>query len=107
MASYPIVATRRIRATPFTERVEAAGLSGYTVYNHMLLPTSFGSLEDNYRHLKEFVQIWDVAAERQVELRGPDAHKLAVMMSAREPLSTARCMASARRWRGRDNLTAG
>ena len=84
MASYPIVATRRIRATPFTERVEAAGLSGYTVYNHMLLPTSFGSLEDNYRHLKEFVQIWDVAAERQVELRGPDAHKLAVMMSARD-----------------------
>lgn len=84
MANYPIVATRRVRSTPFTERVEASGLSGYTVYNHMLLPTSFGSLEDNYHHLKKYVQIWDVAVERQVELRGPDAHKLAVMMSARD-----------------------
>ena len=84
MANYPIVATRRVRSTPFTERVEASGLSGYTVYNHMLLPTSFGSLEDNYNHLKKYVQIWDVAVERQVELRGPDAHKLAIMMSARD-----------------------
>ncbi len=84
MANFPIVATRRVRSTPFTERVEAAGLSGYTVYNHMLLPTSFGELGDNYHHLKKFVQIWDVAVERQVELRGADAHKLAVMMSARD-----------------------
>ncbi|MBL8708724.1 MAG: hypothetical protein JNL25_06000, partial [Rhodospirillaceae bacterium] len=45
----PILAvSRRTRATPFTPRVEAAGVRGYTVYNHMLLPTAFRSLEADY-----------------------------------------------------------
>ena len=88
MQKFPIHASRRLRATPYTERVEASGLTGYTIYNHMLLPTSFSSLESDCQHLKEFVQIWDVSVERQVELRGPDAHKLAVLMSARD-LSSA------------------
>ena len=84
MPGFPIFASRRVRRTPFTERVESAPLSGYTVYNHMLLPATFSSLEDDYAHLKKYVQIWDVAAERQVEIKGPDAHKLATMMSARD-----------------------
>lgn len=84
MADFPLIPTRRLRSTPYTRRVEAAGVTGYTVYNRMLLPTSFGSLEDNYQHLKKHVQIWDVSVERQVELRGPDAHTLAVKMSARD-----------------------
>jgi dimethylsulfoniopropionate demethylase len=33
--------SRRTRKTPFTPLVEAAGVKGYTVYNHMLLPTFF------------------------------------------------------------------
>ena len=84
MPSAPIFASRRVRSTPFTERVEAAGVSAYTTYNHMLLPAAFKSLEDDYHHLKRHVQIWDVSVERQVELKGPDAHKLAIMMSARD-----------------------
>ena len=84
MAGFPILSSRRLRATPYTARVEAAGLTGYTVYNHMMLPTSFGSMEGDYAHLKKHVQMWDVSVERQVELRGPDAHKLAIMMSARD-----------------------
>ena len=84
MLGFPVFASRRVRRTPFTERVEAAGLSGYTVYNHMLLATSFASLEDDYAHLKEYVQIWDVSVERQVEVSGPDAHALATLMSARD-----------------------
>ena len=84
MPGFPVFASRRVRRTPFTERVEAAGLSGYTVYNHMLLATSFTSLQDDYAHLKKYVQIWDVSVERQVEVKGPDAHKLAVLMSARD-----------------------
>jgi hypothetical protein len=31
--------SRRTRSTPLTSRVEEAGVQGYTVYNHMLLPT--------------------------------------------------------------------
>ncbi len=65
--------SRRLRRTPFSEGVEAAGVKAYTVYNHMLLPTVFRSVEEDYHHLKEAVQVWDVACERQVELRGPDA----------------------------------
>ena len=74
----------RTRSTPFTERVTAAGVSAYTVYNHMLLPAAFRSLEADYRHLKSAVQIWDVACERQVELSGPDAARLAQMLTPRD-----------------------
>ena len=53
----------------------------------MLLATSFASLEEDYSHLKEYVQIWDVAVERQVELRGPDAHKLMSVRTSQFDLS--------------------
>ena len=76
--------SRRLRRTPFSPGVEAAGVRGYTVYNHMLLPTVFRSVEEDYRHLKEAVQVWDVACERQVELRGPDAAKLMQMLTPRD-----------------------
>jgi len=84
MPSIPVFPSRRVRATPYTSRVEANGLSAYTVYNHMLLPASFSSLAEDCAHLKRAVQIWDVAAERQVEIKGPDARHLAVLMSARD-----------------------
>ena len=38
MKNFPIIRSRRLRSTPYTERIEAHGVSGYTVYNHMLLP---------------------------------------------------------------------
>jgi dimethylsulfoniopropionate demethylase len=75
--------SRRLRRTPFSAGVEAAGVKGYTVYNHMLLPTVFRSVTEDYHHLKEAVQIWDVACERQVELRGPDAARLMQMLTPR------------------------
>ncbi|KRS16252.1 dimethylsulfoniopropionate demethylase [Roseovarius indicus] len=76
--------SRRLRRTPFSEGVEAAGVKAYTVYNHMLLPTVFRSVEEDYHHLKEAVQVWDVACERQVELRGPDAGRLMQMLTPRD-----------------------
>ncbi len=76
--------SRRLRRTPFSAGVEAAGVKAYTVYNHMLLPTVFRSVEEDYRHLKEAVQIWDVSCERQVELRGPDAGRLMQMLTPRD-----------------------
>jgi dimethylsulfoniopropionate demethylase len=76
--------SRRIRRTMFSEGVEAAGVKAYTVYNHMLLPTVFRSVQEDYHHLKEAVQVWDVACERQVELRGPDAAKLMQMLTPRD-----------------------
>lgn len=79
-----IAPSRRIRRTPFTDGVEAAGVKGYTVYNHMLLPTVFRSITEDYHHLKKAVQVWDVACERQVELRGPDAGRLMQMLTPRD-----------------------
>ena len=76
--------SRRLRRTPFSEGVERAGVKAYTVYNHMLLPTVFRSVEEDYRHLKEAVQVWDVACERQVEIRGPDAARLVQMLTPRD-----------------------
>lgn len=75
---------RRIRRTFYSARVEALGVSAYTVYNHMLLATAFRSLESDYHHLVNHVQLWDVGVERQVELHGPDAARLAQLMTPRD-----------------------
>ncbi len=79
-----IAPSRRLRRTPFSDGVEAAGVKGYTVYNHMLLPTVFRSVQEDYHHLKKAVQVWDVACERQVEIRGPDAARLMQMLTPRD-----------------------
>lgn len=76
--------TKRTRVTPFSRRVEAAGVKAYTVYNHMLLPALFDSVESDYWHLCEHVQVWDVSCERQVEIIGPDADKLVQLMTPRD-----------------------
>ena len=81
---HPVLSiSRRTRSTPFTRRVTEAGVKGYTVYNRMLLPTVFENVEADYHHLKKHVQVWDVACERQVEVKGPDAAKLIQMLTPR------------------------
>ena len=73
----------RIRRTPFSDRVENSGLTSVTVYNRMLLPTVFKSLEEDYYHLKNAVQLWDVSVQRQVEICGKDSSKLLNMLTPR------------------------
>jgi len=85
MSNIQIAKAKRLRSTPYTSRIEKQGLKAYTVYNHMLLPASFeGTLEETYFHLKEHVQVWDVAAERQVEISGEDAAELVQLMTCRD-----------------------
>tara|TARA_B100000902_G_scaffold16406_1_gene19672 strand:- start:700 stop:1809 length:1110 start_codon:yes stop_codon:yes gene_type:complete len=85
MSSINIAKAKRLRSTPYTSRIEKQGVTAYSVYNHMLLPAGFkDSLEDSYYHLKEHVQIWDVAAERQVEISGDDSAKLVQLMTCRD-----------------------
>lgn len=81
---YLMSPSHRLRRTPFSDGVEAEGVKAYSVYNHMLLPTFFHSVEEDSRHLREAVQVWDVACERQIELRGPDAGKLAQLLTPRD-----------------------
>ena len=84
MKNYSITKSRRVRSTPYTSRIEKQGVTSYTVYNHMLLPAAFGSIEDSCEHLKKNVQVWDVAAERQVEISGKDSAKLVQLMTCRD-----------------------
>ncbi|MDG2427360.1 MAG: hypothetical protein P8M16_02935 [Acidimicrobiales bacterium] len=74
----------RVRKSPFHEAVVRRGATHMTVYNHMLMPSSFGDPEEEYRALVERVSLWDVAAERQVEIVGPDAAALCQYVSARD-----------------------
>ena len=81
----PIISgSSRIRRTPYSKRVEEAGVKSYSVYNHMLLPTVFDTLENDYHHLKTAVQVWDVSVERQIEIIGPDATKILQMVTPRD-----------------------
>ena len=79
-----IVPSRRVRGTPFSAGVQAANPKAYTVYNHMLLPSYFESYQEDYHHLKRYVQVWDVSVERQVSVKGPDAANLMNMISPRD-----------------------
>ena len=84
MKIFSIAKSRRFRSSPYTSRIEKQGVTSYTSYNHMLLPAGFqDTLEESYYHLKEHVQVWDVAAERQVEIIGKDSAKLVQLMTCR------------------------
>ena len=76
--------SRRVRETPFEQRLLEQGAKAFTVYNQMPLATLFHSLEEDYWHLREHVQLWDVACERQVEVRGPDALRLVELATPRD-----------------------
>jgi len=89
MNTSPLIAlSNRLRPTPFTSRVLEQGAKAFTVYNHMLLPTEFASVEEDYWQLCEHVQVWDVGVERQVSLRGADAQKLVQWMTPRDISAT-------------------
>lgn len=77
--------SRRIRATPYKSRVEALGVSGFSVVNHTIFPKGFKkTVEEDYWHLKQHVQIWDVGCQRQVEIMGADAAYLTQLMTPRD-----------------------
>ena len=85
MPNQYVAKSRRLRSTIYSSRIENQGVTSYTIYNHMLLPAGFeGSLEETYNHLKNHVQIWDVAAERQIEIKGKDAYQLDQLMTCRD-----------------------
>ena len=82
--TYELAISNRTRATPYTSRNVAAGVKAYTVYNSMLLPTRFRTDFEDYWHLCEHVQVWDVSCERQIQFRGRDANKLVQWMTPRD-----------------------
>lgn len=73
----------RVRKSPYYEGTVKAGVTTFTIFNHMYMPTSYGDPEGEYWRLINGVSMWDVAAERQVELLGSDAAKLAQFLTPR------------------------
>ncbi|MGI9317601.1 MAG: dimethylsulfoniopropionate demethylase [bacterium] len=85
MTSPTLQTSRRIRATPYKKQVEKHGVSGYSVVNHTILPKGFErTVEEDYWHLREHVQLWDVGCQRQVEVKGGDATQLVQLMTPRD-----------------------
>lgn len=81
---FSVFPTARLRPSPFYESVVAEGMTSASIYNRMILPTSFGDPEAEYWRIIEGVSQWDVGVERQVQLKGPDAGKLAQILSPRD-----------------------
>jgi aminomethyltransferase len=81
---FGITPSARLRPSPFYEATLKEGVTAFTTYNHMLMPTSFGHPEEEYWRLLNGVSQWDVACERQVQLQGPDAVKLAQILTPRD-----------------------
>lgn len=65
----------RERKSPYFKSTVKAGVTHFTIYNHMYMPVSYGDIEKEYSRLINDVAIWDVSAERQVQILGNDARK--------------------------------
>jgi len=74
----------RVRKSPYYDATIAAGVTSFTTYNGMYMPTGYGDPATEYQRLTEGVSVWDVAGERQVEITGPDAFALSNYLSARD-----------------------
>ena len=74
----------RIAKSPFYAGTVAKGATHYTIYNRMYMPTSYGDPLAEYDRLMTGVSIWDVGAERQVEITGPEARAFTDYVSCRD-----------------------
>ena len=74
----------QIRKSPFFDATIRWGAQGFSVYNHMYIPRDFGDPEQNFWNLLNDAILCDVAVERQVQIKGPDASKFVQMMSPRD-----------------------
>ena len=73
----------RIRKSPYFDSTLKYGVTGFTVYNKMYLPTGFSGPEKEYYSLVNDVTFGDFAAERQVEITGPDAYAFVRLITPR------------------------
>ena len=84
MEPFSFTPSPRTRPSPYFDKTIEAGMTAATVYNHMVLPTAFSGPAAEYEALINGVAIWDVAAERQVEIVGPQATALTQYLCTRD-----------------------
>ncbi len=74
----------QIRKSPYFDATVRWGAKDFSVYNHMYIPRDFGDPEQNFWNLINDAILCDVAVERQVQIKGPDASKFVQMMTPRD-----------------------
>ncbi|MEQ9334684.1 glycine cleavage T C-terminal barrel domain-containing protein [Thalassobaculum sp.] len=84
MAAEHIGFGTQIRKSPYFDATVRWGATAFSVYNHMYIPRSFGDPERNFWNLVNAAILCDVAAERQVEIAGPDAARFTQMLTPRD-----------------------
>jgi aminomethyltransferase len=73
------------RRSIYWDGTVSAGVSEFMVYNHTYMPLAFQHAPaEEYAALTERVTLWDVGAERQTEIRGPDALAFAEYLTTRD-----------------------
>jgi len=82
--SFDIAIGCNLRKSPYFDATVTDGVASFSVYNHMLIPAHFGDPDGEYQALIDNVVMWDVAAQRQVELTGPDAETLVRYLTTRD-----------------------
>jgi len=88
----------RIRKGPYWHLSQAAGAWCYQIYNKIYHPRAYikpedGGLMEEYKYLTEHVTMWNVAVERQIRVKGPDAIKFVdyVITRKAELCKTGKC----------------
>ncbi len=84
-----ILISTRIRKSPWWHLSKAAGCWAYTTYNHLYHPRAYikpenGGLMAEYEYLTQHVSMWDVAVERQIQIKGPDAADFVNLLITRD-----------------------
>ncbi|MEX1234888.1 MAG: glycine cleavage T C-terminal barrel domain-containing protein [Roseovarius sp.] len=86
--TFEIAIGPNLRKSAYFDATVRDGVRSFSVYNHMYIPGHFGDPEGEYDLLLNGVTMWDVAAQRQVELLGEDAGRLAQLLTPRNLAST-------------------
>ena len=84
-----ILFSTRVRKSPYFHLAKAAGCWCYTVYNRIYHPRAYIPLEEGgllkeYEYLTRHVTMWDVAVERQIQVKGPDAEAFVDLVITRD-----------------------
>ena len=79
----------RVRKSPYWHLSQQEGCWAYTVYNHMYHPRAYismmqGGLMKEYEYLTNHVTMWNVAVERQIQVKGPDAADFVNLLITRD-----------------------
>lgn len=84
-----LLLSTRVRKSPYWHLSVESGCWAATVYNKMYHPRAYfppeaDGLMGEYEYLTQHVTMWNVAVERQIQIKGPDALKFTNLLVTRD-----------------------